>query len=826
MIHLPPLSFLAIVLLFVVPSFAEEPKPIPANRDVRSNNVRTKESAVISVRQGRGTELLQKAPTGTVVKTTSGTQGEILQQKQEWRILLESEEPTAKKRILPLGGQLLGKGWKNFNDGNYEEAISIFTFALPLTEVNIEATFGLASCYSAQRKYDEALPLFETLVQKRFHLKDTLPELLTLLLERGEYQKAAGYAALLDDKVRDSWQRRIEQGLFVQKLRIVKKSDTKESYAAFVAEYELDLKQCRMADTFNDIAATFFEKGQPDRAIAIYSALLSCSKDEDFRIGIFYSLKPLLPPREILAIVEKEKSADAGSPEYLKKLDTFKVNILYTLLETDPDRIEEVTAAILGINPGDQVALSALGWYYLRNQRYEEAYNCFSQLYKMEPEQPNHVTGMIYSLSGMKEFEKALMLAQGYRNDVTIAGLEKEIKLRILWNKVSALASDSPELEEVAREILVLKPGDEAIRVIRAWGYYNREEYEKSYQEFYALYNENPREKGYAYGLVSALRQLKKYDEAVQIAVKNREHDERLAAVETEIYHERARFAYQQKRYHEADLYFAKFLEAEPDDEDVKSLLESSRYRQTALSKVLSPIVGLSGFSYGAMSHDLQGATGTGASMVFNQGIDLVKLPWDVLLRTYGELSYRTRSKDFTYYDLFGHSLGIELKKSIFRLGAEYVSEQYTTRSKLDTGPHLFLGWYHDWYKYLYDRSEEAGWFNINSLAGSTYGKVSDDLGGSTGTGISGSIIQSINWLTLPGNVMLNSFAEYRYNFRTRDNVYYNEHGPVVGTELQRSPFRAGIECYWEHDTERHLLNSRISVYLKWYYGWDLKPNK
>ena len=826
MIHVTPLSLLALVLLISVPSFAEEPKPIPGNREASSSSVRTKESAVISVRQGRGTELLQKAPTGTVVKTTPGTQGEILQQKQEWRIFLESEEPTAKKRILPLGGQLLGKGWKNFNDGNYDEAISIFTFALPLTGVYIEATYGLASCYTAQGKPDEALPLYETLVQKRFHLKDTLPELLSLLLERGAYQKAGGYAALLDDRVRDSWQRRIEQGLFVQKFRIVKTSDTIENYAAFVAEYEGNLKQCRMEDTFNEIAAIFVEKGQPGQAVAIYRTLLSCSKDEDFRIGIFYSLKPLLPPREILAIVEQQRSADAGSPEYLKKLDTFKVNILYTLLETDPDRIEEVSAAILDINPGDRVALSALGWCHLRNQRYEEAYECFSKLNKIEPEQPNHVTGMIYALSGMKEFEKALVLAQSYRNDVTIAGLEKEVKLRILWDKVTALASDAPELEEVAREILVLKPGDEAIRVIRAWGYYNREEYEKSCQEFIALYDENPREKGYAYGLVSALRQLKKYDEAVQIAVKNKEQDERLAAVETEIYLERARFAYQQKRYQEAELYFGKGLEAEPDDEEVKSLLESSRYRQTALSEVLSPIVGLSGFTYGAMSHDLQGATGTGASMVLNQGIDLVKLPWDVLLRTYGELSYRTRSKDFNYYDLFGHSLGIELKKSIFRLGAEYVSEQYTTRNKLDTGPHLFLGWYHDWYKYMYDRSEEAGWFNIQSLAGSTYGKVSDDLGGSTGTGVSGSIIQGVNWLTLPGSMMLNSFVEYRYNFRTRDNVYYNEHGPVVGTELQRSPFRAGIECYWEHDTERHLLNSRVSVYLKWYYGWDLKPNK
>lgn len=771
------------------------------------------------------TGIIQRAQSA-LIQTTSGLHGEISQRKQEWRIFDESAEPPAKTPTLPRGGQLLGKGWENFNAGNYDEAISIFTFALPLNDVSIEATYGLASCYTAQEKPAKALPLFETLVQKRYQLKDTLPELLNLLLETGDYKKAVDYAALFDEKDRDPWQRRIDQALFSQKFRIVKKSADMQNYDSFVAEYDGNLKQCRMEDTFNEIASFFVEKKKPEQAVAIYRTLLSCSKDQDFRIGILYSLKPLIPPRDLLAMFELEKSSAADSTKYRKKLNDFKVVLLYSLLETEPDKVKEHAGAILEIYPGDRTALSAMGWHYFKNNLYSESYTYFSLLNRTLPGQTENVTGLIYTLLEMKEFEKALKLVNAHSEDAKIAGLQKEIRLRILWKKVSGLASGSPELEEVAAEILTLKPEDEAIRVILAWGYYSGDRYEKAYQEFLKLYNDKPLEKGYAYGLVSSLRKLERYDEAIELAIKNKEHDEELATVEMEIYLERARAAYEQKRYKEAELYFKKVLDAEPDDEDSKTLLESSIYRQTRISKILTPIVGLSGSSYGSFFHDLQGSTGTGVSALLNQGIDWVKLPGNVLLRTYGELWYRTRSEDFKYYDLVGYSLGLELQKSIFRLGSEYVTERYTTQNKSNAGPQIFLGWYKDWFKYMYDGGEDASWFNIQSLSGSTYGKLSHDLGGITGTAVSGNIRQGIDWLKLPGNTMLSSFVEYRYSFRTGDNVYFNEHGPAFGTELQKRPFTLGIDYYLEHDPERHLLNHRATLYLKWYYNWDLKSNK
>ena len=618
-------------------------------------------------------------------------------------------------------------------------------------------------------------------------------------------------------------QRTAEVAILQRYVRLQESGNILEA-TAFVTEYDSSLKQCKMPDIFNNVAASFVKNAKPDEAVRIYRTLLSCPGNEDAQLGILYALKPLLPQRELLKLAEQKRST--ASPEQLKKLDIFAVELLYGILDAEPEQVEETAQTVLEISPTDQIARAALGWWYYNRQRFEEAYDCFRQLNSGTSRKTEHVEGYIYVLIKLGRLDEALTVARLNQSDQKIAAMTKDVMLMILWNRVTALPPDSPEIETTAQSILLIRPDDEAIRVVRAWWYYNRQEFLKAYEEFNALYIRNPGGKGYSYALASSLAQLKRYDEAAGIASKNKLLDERLASLETDIYREQAKLAYAEKRYREAALYFGKVLEADPDDQETKDLLESSRYRQTLTAKVLSPIVGLSGYSYGSLFHDLHGPYGTGVSALVNQGIDWVKLPWDVLLRTYGELWYRTRSEDATYYDLAGHALGMELKKSDFRLGAEYVSEQYSRQDKSDAGVKLFLSWYYDWYKYTYDRSEDAGWLNIHSFSGSTYGKVSQDLGGSTGTTVSGSINQGIDWAVLPGNIMLNSFLEYRCSFRTRDNVYYNEHGPAVGTELQKAPFRLGIEYYLEHDTERNELIPRTTVYLKYYFGWDLKPNK
>ena len=831
--RLTPLITLILFVNMIQPAYPQSVSKILQQAEVKTNSFSTADVSPVSSDElivvqttgvpGDNAVVVQK-PQTLSTHTTFESKKAVIQKAHEGRIYSFSDEKPAALPTHKIRKSEILIAWEKYNAGHFSEAAALFRSQLTRHGMHQDAAFGLAMCHLAAKEYGDAIPLLENLVNRRYRIKVTLPELLRLLTESQEYMKANGYTSLLEEKERNLWQNRISDAVFLQIYSQLQQNDSIPEAVTFLLMYGGLLNQCRMTDTFNNLASYLAQNRRPKESLQIYRTLLSCSEKEDTQIGLLYSLKPLLPPTELLELVEQKKSN--ASAEHLKKLESFTLDLLYSVLNSEPERAEETAGTILKLRPADRTALGALGWWHYNNQRYEDAYGYFLQLQGVTADENEHVEGMIYTLTKLGRLDEALTLARLHQNYKKIAEMRKDVALQILWSRVSALPSDSLELEAVANKILQIAPENEAILTVRAWSYYNREEFEKARHEFNELYTRNPLEKGHAYGLVSALRKLKRYDEALEIAVKNRQVDERLAAVDRDIYLERANLAYQQKGYKEAELYFGKALVLEPDDEDAKSLLESSKYRQTIVSKLLLPIVGLPGNIFGNLSHDLHGVTGTGLSATINQGVDWLKLPWDVMLRSYGEIWYRTRTRDSLYYDILGQAVGTELRKSDFRLGGEYISEKYTTQSKRNSGASLFIGWYQDWYKYLYDRSEDAGWFNIQSLSGSTYGKLAYDLTGATGTGVSGSINQGIDWLRLPGNILLNSFVEYRYSFRTGDNVYYNEHGPVIGTEFQRSPFRAGIENYWEHDTERHLLNSRTNAYLKWYYGWDLKPNK
>lgn len=806
-------SLLIAILLSVSPSFADQNIP----DTLYCQNVE-----------------VQQRQEGAEVHSFKEQDVVIQQRKQEGLIPQVSQDTEKEKTEQKTGAQnLLGKAWDYFSRSRYDKAAEIFTFAQAFPESRMEADFGLASCFIKQNKIDEALPLLEVLVQKHFRLRDVLPTLMDALLKGNQYEKAGSYVVQFKDKEREKWQIRIDEETLKWKFAGVKKSGTVGSYLDFLRDYKKEFQQCSMPQIFYETADFLVRSGKPDEARAIYSGLLSCSKDPALRLGIFYSLKPLLPPDKVLKMVEKEETGTSVTADYAKKLRGFKLDVLYSLLLPDSADVGEVAADILKIKPGDPVAISSLSWWHLRNERYDEAYKGFLELHNSYPEKTYYIEGMINALIKLKKFNEALELAAKYRNNEKIVSLEKDIKLKILWDKISSLSSDSPELADFAREILAIKPDENGARVILAWADYSNEDYEKAYDEFSALYNVNPLEKGLAFGLVSSLVKLNRLDEALDLAVRNRQYDERLISLETDIYLTKAKTAYTEKKYHEAQTYFEKVMAEKPDDTDTKKRLELSRYKQTVFGKAMSSIEGLPGYSWGNNLHYLKLYTGNSPSISVNQGIDWVKLPGGIMLNTYGEYRYTNKTNNAEYVNTSGEDTGIVFKKSDFKLGAEYSWDKYPDLNITQTTKNLYFTWYHEWYKYIKRRGEDS-WLNImEALTGSTYGRINHDFANFTGTGISGFINQGIDWFTLPEDITFNTYAEYRFGFRTKNSLYYNAHGPAMGIELKKKPFRLGMDYYWEFNTEQHSSISgqhasakQVTIYLKWYYNWDLKPKE
>jgi hypothetical protein len=108
----------------------------------------------------------------------------------------------------------------------------------------------------------------------------------------------------------------------------------------------------------------------------------------------------------------------------------------------------------------------------------------------------------------------------------------------------------------------------------------------------------------------------------------------------------------------------------------------------------------------------------------------------------------------------------------------------------------------------------------IEGYPGDTWGRVSHELDRNTGTGISFFVNQGIDWAELPGGIMLNTFAEYRYSRRTRDPAYFDAEGEAVGVDLRRSPFHAGVEWFREDQTALNTTQTVTRAYFTWYGDW------
>jgi hypothetical protein len=112
--------------------------------------------------------------------------------------------------------------------------------------------------------------------------------------------------------------------------------------------------------------------------------------------------------------------------------------------------------------------------------------------------------------------------------------------------------------------------------------------------------------------------------------------------------------------------------------------------------------IGLPGGLWFNLSHNIHGLTGSGGMGWVNQGIDWFTLPGGFVFATYAEYRYRTRTKLEDFYDARGPAVGLEFKKPLFRLGADYYRQHDPALKdplleKRSKGLELYATWYVDW---------------------------------------------------------------------------------------------------------------------------------
>jgi len=230
-------------------------------------------------------------------------------------------------------------------------------------------------------------------------------------------------------------------------------------------------------------------------------------------------------------------------------------------------------------------------------------------------------------------------------------------------------------------------------------------------------------------------------------------------------------------------------------------------------------IQGYPGSTWGNISHDLDRLVGTGAMGYVNQGIDWVTLPGEITFNTFAEFRYRFRNENEEFYNAYSEAVGLEFKRSPFRLGMDYVWERFPEAGEGSDKVQYYLAWYYDW---DLKRALQSA-LKLRGFPGSTWGTVSHDVDTLVGTGTMGNVNQGIDWITLPGEIIINTFAEYRWRFRNRNDDFYDATSKAVGMDLRRSPLHLGVAYVWERFPNIGERSSKFQYYLTWYYDWDLK---
>jgi hypothetical protein len=230
------------------------------------------------------------------------------------------------------------------------------------------------------------------------------------------------------------------------------------------------------------------------------------------------------------------------------------------------------------------------------------------------------------------------------------------------------------------------------------------------------------------------------------------------------------------------------------------------------------------GSVWGTATKDFNDIEGWGTIGNLTQGVKWATLPADIAFTTYASYRWRLRSRNKLYYDAHGPALGVEFSRDAFSFGGDYEWQKYPGLDYTTNNFALYLSWYKR-IDFLKGEDGHASLFGLPVLGfpTTTWGKVYHDFDHLEGTGTLGWVSQAVEWFSLPGDVVFRTLAIYRWRFRSKNEQYFDAHGPGLGIELGHKTVDLGLEYSWQRYPKLNTSTNDWHLYLTWYFGWDLK---
>jgi len=766
---------------------------------------------------------------------------DMIQQQQLFSVAKNENKMAAKfdgaeaqqNANLKQGEYFIDRGWQAVSMDDLDFALSMFQLAVQINSVKDQASYGIAVIYSKQEKWLEAMQIFEDLRQHNYPESTLSEQIVNSAFNAKEFDKARLYVEELAVELRIDWRKRLRGQDMILALEALKKKSSKKDLAAFKLEFYTQLEDCNPYQQWIAFAKLSYKRGLPALNVETLTELLEFCSLNDQKISLLYHLKKYLSERKLIQYINSQKpKADKAFKKQLRKIHVESLLQLAVKYQQKWPQQRSVLNEALEVFPYDINTRVMLGWNHYHQKQFLQARNLFRALWE-KYQRRTALEGLLFSLAANNEIDAAIKLADEHK-------MKKQL-LTLLKTKLGSLPNESEDALKTAQLILKYEqnylPAHSAIGwhyvkkkqwkqfekafeawqkinrtdndapepismiSLHGWAYYLRDQYTKSYKSFANAYRraENAEEQESAVnGLLYSSYQSNKWSELLNLAnekpglllsdVKERDVITRLAA--------------------------GSLLSSQ-------ITVKNGYYEELPLEQVTRSeeffdfFEGLPGYTWGTIRQDEEGRDTT--SYLFNQGVDWVILPGDIMLNTFVE--YRSINNELRFFNDDSEAVvGIDLSHKPFHLGVEYVLDHWQEESR----GRYYLSWYHDWYEYIGGRnSREKSWLDIDAHTGSTYARITKDFTG--GTTIQGYVSQGTDWFTFAEDITFNTSISYRFRFRSIEKTFYEAHGPSVAIELQKGPFTLGIDYSWSNRPHLNIIEEDSGIYFRWYYQWDLK---
>lgn len=308
----------------------------------------------------------------------------------------EPEKVQPAQTITPQdkGRQSLTKGWQSYKAGRYREAVALFKIASEQPQTSLEAKLGLAYSYLQLQNQERALPLFTELVGKKFHLRETLPNLIDLLLQRSEHDKAAKYIAQLSGREGKEWESKLDES----KANLLReKLATADLYSTEAKKLADEILAIDPDDASASAAKGWWYYHNKEYTPAyerFFELHKKYPKDSDYAFGLTYALLELNRDDEALDVAEKSKIGEPEKKKIKSQIYFKRANEAYEI--KDYAEAENYLQKLLVLEPENAGAKSLLAWTFYNQNEFDSALPLFLTAYEKE-NKPEFAEAIIYT---------------------------------------------------------------------------------------------------------------------------------------------------------------------------------------------------------------------------------------------------------------------------------------------------------------------------------------------------------------------------------------------------------------------------------------------